>query len=203
MRADGDIQFAPVPIEPIDVPDTGSSWLADLFEWVAWVLGPVGRAVAENWNVVMWVLIALIAAILLLAVWRAVRGAAFTKRECDGGEADFRPDQSHARQLLEEADRLASEGRFDEATHLLLQRSVAQIAEARPDLVPPSVTARELAGLPALPDPARHAFATIAARVERSLFALRQLSADDWHEARAAYAQFALGYTAIRRDARA
>ena len=36
------------------------------------------------------------------------------------------------------------------------------------------------------------AFATIAERVERSLFALRTLSADDWHAARAAYADFAL-----------
>lgn len=202
MRADGDIQFAPVQIEPIDVPDAGSNWLADLFEWIAWLLGPVGRAVAENWNVVMWVLIALLAAVVLLAVWRAVRGMVFASRESDSGEAEFRPDAAHALQLLEEADRLASEGRFDEATHLLLQRSVAQIAEARPDLVPPSVTARELAGLPALPDQARHAFATIAARVERSLFALRQLSAADWHEARAAYAQFALGYTAIKAGAR-
>ncbi len=202
MRADGDIQFAPVQIEPLDVPDAGSSWLADLFEWIAWLLGPVGRTVAENWNVVMWVLITLLAAIVLLAVWRAARGAVFARRESDNGEADVRPDAAHARELLEEADRLASEGRFDEATHLLLQRSVAQIAEARPDLVPPSVTARELAGLPALPDQARNAFATIAARVERSLFALRQLSADDWHEARASYAQFALGYSAITAGTR-
>ena len=60
------------------------------------------------------------------------------------------------------------------------------------------VTARELAALPALPDGARTAFGTIAGRVERSLFALRALGAEDWHAARAAYAEFALARLSAR-----
>ena len=63
---------------------------------------------------------------------------------------------------------------------------------ARPDLLEPSSTAREIAALQALPNAARGAFASIAELVERSLFALRRLSADDWQAARAAYAEFAL-----------
>ena len=43
-----------------------------------------------------------------------------------------------------------------------------------------------------LPERARSAFAAIASRVERSLFALRALDAEDWQAARAAYADFAL-----------
>jgi hypothetical protein len=39
---------------------------------------------------------------------------------------------------------------------------------------------------------AREAFAIIAARVERSLFALRELDLGDWQASRAAYADFAL-----------
>ena len=66
------------------------------------------------------------------------------------------------------------------------------LADARPDWLEPSSTAREIAALPALPQAARGAFAAIAVRVERSLFALRSLSAEDWHAARAAYADFAL-----------
>ena len=93
---------------------------------------------------------------------------------------------------MEEADRLAGEGRFEEATHLLLQRSVNQIATAQPGWVEPSTTARELAALQALPHSARSAFGTIAERVERSLFALRSLDRGDWETARAAYAEFAL-----------
>jgi hypothetical protein len=114
------------------------------------------------------------------------------RREPEQAAAEWTPDAGEALALLEDADRLAAEGRFDEATHLLLMRSVGQIAEARPDLLEPSSTAREIAELPALPQAARGAFATIAERVERSLFALRSLSADDWQAARAAYADFAL-----------
>ena len=67
-----------------------------------------------------------------------------------------------------------------------------QIAAARPDWVHPASTARELAALPALPDRARSAFGLIAARVERSRYALRALDAADWQAAREAYAAFAL-----------
>ena len=104
----------------------------------------------------------------------------------------WQPDSAASVALLEDADRLAAEGRFDDATHLLLQRSVAQIAAARPGWVEPSSTARELAALPALPDAARTAFGVIATRVERSLFALTALDRADWDAARAAYAEFAL-----------
>ena len=51
------------------------------------------------------------------------------------------------------------------------------------------------------PDEAEMAtrFATIAGRVESSLFALRALGAEDWQAARAAYADFALARLAERR----
>ena len=52
--------------------------------------------------------------------------------------------------------------------------------------------AREIAAFPMLPERARQAFGTIATRVERSLFALRELQREDWSVARAAYADFAL-----------
>jgi hypothetical protein len=46
--------------------------------------------------------------------------------------------------------------------------------------------------IPGLPAQARQSFAVIAREVERSLYALRALAADDWHRAREAYAAFAL-----------
>ena len=147
----------------------------------------------------MWILIA-----LAVAARRRARRGATACRSCRRAQAeepaapDWVPDAGEALALLEDADRLAAEGRYDEATHLLLKRSVGQIAAARPDLLEPSSTAREIAELPALSEAARGAFALIAGRVERSLFALRSLSADDWHAARAAYADFAL---AARKNA--
>ena len=202
VRADGDIQFAPVEIPPEAPPEPGNNWLGDLFEWIAWALSPLAEFVGGNWAVVKWVLLALVAALILYAIWRMVGPLIFKPRVDMQDEAGFAPARSQALQLLEEADRLAAEGRFDEATHLLLMRSVGQIAEARPDLIDPSSTAREISALPALPDKAARAFATIAERVERSLFALRSLSAEDWQAARTAYADFALGYAGIDRGVR-
>ena len=102
------------------------------------------------------------------------------------------PARAEAEALLADADALAAAGKFDEAAHLLLRRSVTQIAQARPDWLAPASTAREIAALRQLPETARAAFAEITARVESSRYALRPLGSADWQVARAAYADFAL-----------
>lgn len=193
LRADGDIQFAPVePREPQPPPE----WLKDLSEFLGRLFSPIGDALGSMLGLsgqgLTWLVIAVGAAILAYLAWRIAEP--HLRRRGDAGQAapEWTPDAGEALALLEDADRLAAEGRYDEATHLLLKRSIGQIAAARPDLLEPSSTAREIAALPALSQAARGAFATIADRVERSLFALRRLSADDWHAARAAYAEFAL-----------
>ena len=116
----------------------------------------------------------------------------FARERLEEEEPEWAPDRGDAVALLEEADRLAAQGLFDEATHLLLKRSVRHIADARPDWLNPASTSREIAALPMLPARAREAFGTIAVRVERSLFALRVLDREDWEASRAAYADFAL-----------
>ena len=195
VRADDAIQYAPVPI-PAEPPPEPPDWLEALFRWLGDLVEPVGRALGMSWPVFKWVLLAVGTALVALIVWRMIAPLVGWRSQRlagdDSGEPDWIPETGAALALLEDADRLAAEGRFDEATHLLLRRSVGQIAAARPDLVEPATTARELAALPALPDAARSAFATIANRVERSLFALRTLGAEDWQAARAAYADFAL-----------
>ncbi len=195
MRSDGDIQFAPVEV-PQQAPDPPPDWLLRLFEFLGDLFSPIAQAIAYGWPVIFWVLVAIGVALVLYAIYRLVDPERFVRGERKAQES-WTPDQGAALQLLEEADRLAAEGRFDEATHLLLQRSVGQIAQIRPDLIDPSSTAREISALPALPDAARAAFGTIAGRVERSLFALTRLDADDWQAARSAYAEFALGYRAL------
>lgn len=193
VRADPAIQFAPVQVPPPKPREPG--WLDAFFRWLGDLLNPVGEALGVSWPVFKWVLLAIGMAAILFLLWRMLAPALgwrpMSKADAEE-DAGWSPETGAAMALLEDADRLAAEGRYDEATHLLLQRSVGQIAAARPDLVEPATTARELAALPALPDAARTAFGTIAARVERSLFALRSLGADDWQTARAAYAEFAL-----------
>jgi hypothetical protein len=195
LRADGDIQFAPVtPPEPAAPPQ----WWLDLLEFLGRMVGPVidafaaiGRAVGLTGQALMWIVVALAVLLLAVLLWR--RFASFAAGRGPGDTpAPWSPGESEATALLADADRLAAEGRYEEATHLLLKRSVDQIAAARPGLLEPSSTAREISALPALPEAARSAFGTIARQVERSLFAMRRLDAEDWRTAREAYARFAL-----------
>lgn len=196
LRADGDIQF--VPTQPPEAPKP-PGWFTELFEFIGRLLSPVGdalgalgRLIGVSGQYLTWLVISVGAAILAYLAWRLL--GPYLARGQDAAEpaSDWVPDSGEAHVLLDDADRLAAEGRYDEATHLLLIRSVSQIAAARPDWLDPSTTAREIAALPALSHAARGAFTTISERVERSVFALRRLSADDWHAARAAYAEFAL-----------
>lgn len=190
-RADPAIQFAPVTVPP---PSKPPGWLEKLFEWLGELFAPLGRAFGSGWPVMRWVLLALAVAAAAFLIWRLVGPALGWRapRRRDAGPTDWVLDAPGTLALLEDADRLAAEGRFDEATHLLLQRSIGQIAAARPEWIEPATTARELAAVELLPAEARHAFATMAARVERSLFALKTLGPDDWRAAREAYAAFAL-----------
>lgn len=206
IRNDGDLQFAPVDIPDITPPEPNwfERMLAQLFAWLGDLFAPIGALLGASWWWLQWVLLAaLVIFVVVLLVRMFGPGASANKKgEADTVEEEWRPDRAATLALLEDADRLAAEGRFDEATRLLLQRSVAHIADARPAWVEPSSTARELAALPALPEAARSAFRVIAERVERSLFALRALSRDDWDAARAAYAEFALARLAQPERAR-
>ncbi|MDC8754915.1 hypothetical protein OIK40_09705 [Erythrobacter sp. sf7] len=195
MRGSDDLQFAPVEIPEIKPPEP--SWfekaLSEVFRFLAELFAPLGQTLGASWWWLQWVLLTGVVLFVLVLLWRAFGNAAGGRGGASAGVTDeWQPERAASLALLEDADRLAAEGRFDEATHLLLQRSVGQIAAARPGWVEPSSTARELAALPALPEAARNAFRIIAERVERSLFALRALEKADWEAARAAYADFAL-----------
>ncbi|HSG34231.1 MAG TPA: hypothetical protein VLA37_06825 [Sphingomonadaceae bacterium] len=194
MRADPDIQFAALdypPEEPRETPQ----WLIELGEFLYRIFAGLADLLGISWPVFKWILIGAGIVLLLVLLWRMIEPLLGIRRRApveEESHEQWAPDRADALSLLEKADRLASEGKFAEATHLLLQGSVEQISSARPGWLAPSVTAREIAGHGSLPDRARVAFETIAERVERSLFALRGLDAGDWRAARDAYSDFAL-----------
>ena len=200
IRADSSIQYGPVDFRPPPEPKS-PEWLEALGRWLKSVFDPLGQALGMSWPVLSKVLIAIAVLSVLMLAWRMLapwlegRGNRAPRTD----EPDWTPPQAAAMALLEDADRLAAEGRFDEATHLLLSRSVAQIAAVRPGWVNPASTAREIAAHAGLPGKARSAFAVIAGRVERSLFALVPLDAAAWQAARGAYADFALDARAFRQ----
>lgn len=189
IRADADIQFEPLPPKP---PPEPPAWFKDLREWLEAIFGPVGRALAEAWPVLKWGLLAVTVLVIAYLLWQLLAPYFRNPRASEDEDLGWQPDRGAALALLEDADRLAEAGDYGAAVHLLLHRSVGQIALARPDMVEPSSTARELAGQPSLPDKARTAFGVIATAVERNLFALQELGRDDWQLARGAYADFAL-----------
>ncbi len=201
MRDNSSIQFDEVRMQPPQPPEPREpGWfdeaLINFFEFLGSIFSPIGQFLGISWPVLQWILVALVVVFVLFVAFRMVGPLQSRVRKAKAGtansEPEWQPSEEQSTALLEDADKLAAEGRFDEATRLLLQRSVSQIAETRPDWVEPSSTARELAAIPALSEAARGAFATISERVERSLFALRTLNREDWEAARSAYANFAL-----------
>ena len=189
MRRSAELQFAPVP--PVKQPDP-PAWLEALQRFLEAVFGPLAKWLIKAWPIIETLLIVAAVLLVLYLLWRLLGPLVMRLRDRKAEPDAWAPSREQALALLTDADRLAGEGRYDEAAHLLLQRSVGQIREARPGALIPASTAREIAGLTQLPQAARAAFSVIAGRVERSLFALRALDAEDWTVARAAYADFAL-----------
>lgn len=158
--------------------------------WLDWLSGT-----GPFWEALGWTLAAIFVAALAFFVgrylYRRYRDRAAPAEEEE--DADWRPEEAAARSLLGEADALAREGRFVEAVHLLLFRSLEHIEERLPDFLRPALTSRDIADAEALPPPARGAFAAIAGIVERGFFAARPVDESGWTEARAAYERFAFG----------
>jgi uncharacterized membrane protein YraQ (UPF0718 family) len=182
LRAKGlqfDFAAGPRPSEPPGWLD----WVAKAFHWLAPVL---------KW--VFWIGLAVIAGLILYFLVRELLGVRLRRRKGAAARpaaADWRPDVGRARALLEDADRLAAEGCYDEAARLLLHRSVEDFQGRRPGAVRPALTSRDIAALPSMPAAARAAFAAIAAAVEASFFGARPLDAAAFATCRDAYERFA------------
>jgi hypothetical protein len=206
LRAGRDIQFDMGQTPP---PRPDPAWLKSFGDWLERVLAPVGRLF--KWldgllpdlpyvRIFFWAMVAILAALLVWIVVDRVRHGVWRlprlrpRRFVPGAQEaqeDWRPDAAPARAWLSEADALAAQGRYAEAAHHLLLRSVEDMAARRPHLVRPALTARDLARAPDIPAAPRRLFAQIAAVVERSLFGGRGVGAEDWSACRAAYADFA------------
>ena len=189
LLSDSSIQFElamqppPPPLPPPPPPSAPSrGWLTDFF------------ATDHPWlRVSLWVLAGLFALAILALIVMRLQGMEWPwRRRAEAGpDEGWRPEADQARTLLGQADALAAAGRYSEAAHLLLYRSIEDVDERRPDLIRKSLTSRDIAALPAIPARPRGAFARIAMLVERGIFARRELGEGDWRECRTAYEEFA------------
>jgi len=184
LQFDLDAATPQPPRPPVDRPD----WMTAFGDFMN-ALGPIMQFV-------FWGGLALIVALVLFFIVRELARLRLERRpkadQPKVSEPDWRPEESAARTLLADADRLAAEGRFAEAVRLLLIRSIQDIDSRRPHTVKRAFTAREIASLQALPPSARPAFRLIAEAVERSLFGGRDVDRDTFVQCRQAYEAFAL-----------
>ena len=114
----------------------------------------------------------------------------------------YQPAEAQARILLDEVDKLAAEGRYGEAVHTLLFRSIQDIDRNRPNVVRRSLTAREIGGLSVLTLEARKAFSTIAGVSELAHFGGVLVNESGFQTARNAYADLTGQTTTPRRKSR-
>ncbi len=165
-------------------------WLRDFFEW----LNSLFSVPAEVMTVLMWGAVAAFVLVILFLIAREVGALDWTRKrpQAPPGEPLYRPEAQVALALLADADALAAEGRYEEAVHVLLLRSVEDMRRWRPRAVEPSFTSRDLSGLAILPPAARDAFSAMARLVETSLFGGRAVGQEGFAESRRAYEAFAL-----------
>jgi hypothetical protein len=185
VRGDASIQFEMNGIEPPAPPPAWLEWLIDGLAGT----GPV-------FSFLFWVAVAagVLFILYLIFRWAEGRGLSFRRkpREKAGPEQEaWAIAEAPARALLAEADALAAAGRYSEAAHLLLFRSIEEIDRRRAAVIRPALTSRDIAAAPGLPPEPRGAFQRIVMMVERSLFGGAQLAAADWQSCRADYEQFA------------
>jgi len=185
------------PVEEIEVPQVRAP--NPFFKWLGQLLSGLGPL----FQAIFYLGAAAIAAGILYFMLRHIPNIRLhglrRKNQASGKDdhvtSNVRPDQKKARAWLEEADTLAKEGRFSEAVHLLLFRSIEDIQTKRKAPIPSALTAREIERLDGLPTGPRNALRPIIALVERSFFGGHPVNAENWTSAREAYENFAFGET--------
>lgn len=159
------------------------AWLKPLAEFI--------QAIAPFIGYIFWGGLIVGGLLILWFVIREVLPDVGPKKRIRVEVGDWRPAPEAARALLEDADALAGQGRFEEAIHLLLFRSIDDLAGRRPGVVKPALTSRDLAGLEAMPTDARDAFSRLARAVETTFFGGQPAGAQAFGAARADYEAFA------------
>ncbi len=177
----------PEPFVPRKPPGPFARWLASVFRFFGPIIGYI--------LIVVLVLAALAALYFIFGESLTLRGKQKEEKvkPVISQMPDLRPEEETARALLEDADALAAAGRFAEAVHLLLFRSINDIQEKQQGSVPRSMTAREIGRLETLPSRVRSALSPIIQIVERSFFGGREVDEGGWQSARKSYESFAFG----------
>ncbi len=171
---------------------------------------PADRAPPElpNWNlewlvpilkIIGWIVVAAFVvglAVLAYVMFSGVRFNAKILGKDNNGEAarHQRPQEDQpmwSRDALGSADRLAAEGNFSEAAHVLLLGSLGELKARFIANLPSSLTSREIIARIPMPEGAKNALSILILSVEISLFGDQGLIQSDYDSCRDAYLRFA------------
>ena len=143
---------------------------------------PVIGAGAELTRIVFIVLAAAVVVLVLVWLMQAWFQRAAKERRGAEGEPEAGGDEAGpVRELdVEDATRLAAEGRYGEAIHALLLAAIQHFAARAHMQVQPSRTSRELARLLPLTGESRAKFNELVIAVERTLFGGEPAVAEDF-----------------------
>ena len=140
MLADTSLQFQFHEFTPPDPP----SWIEPLLRALS--------AAAPFVSYIFWGCVILTVLVLVYLVGSEIlRRLPDRAREKTPAEQqpkpEYRPAPARARALLEEADRLAAQGRYSEAVRVLLHRSIEDLERMFALMIGPGLTSREIAAL--------------------------------------------------------
>jgi hypothetical protein len=178
-----DLQFDFPRIELPDPP----GWLIDFQN----MIHKAGSVLKILWWVIGGLALAALVYFVGRVLWRYLRPERVSVQDMRAAMAEWRPTPAQALALLTDADALADAGKYGEAVHLLLLRSIQDLESFRPRVVQRSYTAREIERLDVMPAGVRAAFAGIMDVVERSLFGDYVVTAEDYARCRSEYERFA------------
>jgi hypothetical protein len=186
------IDRAPPTLEQQPQPQDTPDWLEKLFKF----LKPLFKLVG-------WLLLAALAALIGYGAYQLV--ASYVNRPRKEGEAAaggplIDIDTSVAQSWLEDADALASTGRYGDAVHSLLLNAIDYLKRRAVKPIPRAWTAREIQQQLPISTLARALLQLLVQTVERAHFAGRDISAADYVRCRSSYEQL-LGLKQLREAA--
>jgi len=153
--------------------------LGTLLHYLLWALAIVGAVIAASW--------------LANEVLRFTGDAALPDAD-DARGADAEPDRRVIDRPLGDAEELAAQGRYAEAIHTLLLRTLQELVRSASVRVAPADTSREiLARVPLAPD-ARAALGGLITAVEVTHFGDDVPGADDFDRCRQQFHRFATAF---------
>lgn len=194
LKRDDSLQFELPPAEPKEPPKPPPDWLKPIIDFLEAVFGFIGLFLPY----IFYGLLGLGVVAILYFVLREVVESRFATRQVKTAPIKkvekplYAPTSEEARVLLETVDALAAAGKYNEAVHTLLFRSIQDIDLKRPNTIRRSLTSREIAGLDILTPATRDAFSLIGRVVENSYFGGQPIDQSDFQTCREAYVQFAV-----------